>query len=150
MDKNDVISTLNHLIEISRDGEFGFRTSANSVKSANLKPVFESAAVRCAEGAQELEGKVRSLGGHPAQGGSVAGSLHRGWVNLKSVVTGMDETAILEECERGEDAAKKAYEDALEKDLPADVRSIIDRQYQGVKENHDRIRDLRNTFSSAG
>jgi len=150
MDRNDVILTLNHLIEISRDGEYGFRTSANSVRSAHLKPVFEEAAHRCAEGAQELEGKVRSLGGTPSHGGSVAGSLHRGWVNLKSVITGMDEGAILEECEHGEDAARKAYEGALEQGLPADVRSIVERQYQGVKENHDRVRELRNTFSRAG
>ena len=47
------------------------------------------------------------------------------------------------ECEKGEDAAKKAYQDALAKDLPPDVRSMVERQYQGVKENHDRVRDLR-------
>ena len=36
---------------------------------------------------------------------------------------------------------------ALEKDLPADVRSIVERQYQGVKENHDRVRDIRNSVA---
>ena len=74
-------------------------------------------------------------------------SLHRGWVNIKSTITGMDEAAVLAECERGEDAAKRAYEAALKKDLPLDVRSIVERQYQGVKQNHDRVRDLRNARS---
>jgi uncharacterized protein (TIGR02284 family) len=88
--------------------------------------------------------EVRSLGGEPAQGGSIGGSMHRGWTNIKSAITGMNEHAVLAECERGEDAAKAAYEAALQKNLPADVRTILDRQYQGVKANHDRVRNLRN------
>jgi uncharacterized protein (TIGR02284 family) len=56
----------------------------------------------------------------------------------------MNEHAVLAECERGEDAAKYAYEAALKQDLPMDVRTIIERQYQGVQANHDRVRDLRN------
>ena len=74
MDTNGVIATLNDLIETSRDGEQGFRTCAEGVTSPNLKTLFEAAARRCAEGAAELEAKVRGLGGHPAQGGSVSGS----------------------------------------------------------------------------
>ena len=58
--------------------------------------------------------------------------------------TGMNDHAVLAECERGEDAAKAAYEAALQKSLPADVRTLVERQYQGVKANHDRVRNLRN------
>ena len=47
-------------------------------------------------------------------------------------------------CERGEDTGKHIYEAALKQDLPMEVRTIIERQYQGVKANHDRVRDLRN------
>jgi uncharacterized protein (TIGR02284 family) len=144
MDNHDVIATLNDLIETSRDGEQGFRTCAEGVQSPNLKALFEAAARRCAEGAAELDAKVRSLGGEPAQGGSISGSMHRTWTNIKSAITGMNEHAVLAECERGEDAAKAAYEAALQKNLPADVRTLVERQYQGVKANHDRVRNLRN------
>ena len=67
MDNQDVIATLNDLIEISRDGEQGFRTCAEVVENPSLKALFASAARRCAEGAAELEAKVRSLGGEPAR-----------------------------------------------------------------------------------
>jgi uncharacterized protein (TIGR02284 family) len=144
MDNDDVISTLNGLLEISRDGEQGFRTCAEGVQTPSLKAMFEGAARRCAEGAAELETKIRSLGGEPAQGGSITGSMHRAWTNIKSTITGMNEHAVLVECERGEDAAKAAYEAALQKNLPADVRTLVERQYQGVKANHDRVRNLRN------
>ena len=144
MDHQDVIATLNDLLEISRDGEQGFRTCAEGVRSPNLKALFEAAARRCAEGAAELEAEIRGLGGEPAKGGSISGSMHRAWTNIKSAITGMNEHAVLAECERGEDAAKRAYEAALAEDLPPNVKAIVQRQYQGVKENHDRIRGLRN------
>lgn len=144
MDNQDVITTLNELLEISRDGEQGFRTCAEGVQSPNLKALFEAAASRCAEGAAELDAKVRNCGGDPAQGGSVSGSMHRAWTHIKSAITGMNEHAVLAECERGEDAAKAAYEAALKENLPPDVRTLVERQYQGVKANHDRVRNLRN------
>ena len=65
----------------------------------------------------------------------------------KSTITGMNEAVVLAECERGEDVAKKAYEEALAKDLPADIRTIVERQYQGVREHHDRVRQARNAVS---
>ena len=74
--------------------------------------------------------------------GTVAGALHHGWMNIKSAVTGDDDNAIITECERGEDSALSAYRDALGKDMPAGVRSIVERQFSQVKQAHDRIRAL--------
>src|SRR5690349_24462289 len=147
MDRKDVIDTLNDLIETSKDGEAGFRTCADGVKSAQLKDMFNKAAERCAQGAAELQAKVRELGGDPDRSGSTSGSLHRAWVDIKSSITGMDEAAVLAECERGEDVARKAYEDALGKDLPADVRSMVEHQYQGVRQHQDRVHQLRGAMS---
>jgi uncharacterized protein (TIGR02284 family) len=79
-------------------------------------------------------------------GGSVAGAVHRGWVNVKAAVSTRDDLAILEECERGEDVAKARYGKALESTLPQDIRSIVERQYDGVMKNHDQIRNLRDEY----
>lgn len=83
------------------------------------------------------------LGGKPKDSTSFAGDLHRRWVDLKSLVTGKDEEAVLNECERGEDVAKHRYQAALEKPLPAEIQQVIERQYQGVLRHHDRVRALR-------
>jgi uncharacterized protein (TIGR02284 family) len=143
MDKDDVIATLNDLIETSKDGEAGFRTCADGVKNVQLKQMFEQAASRCEQAVRELQAKVRSLGGDPERRGSVSGALHRGWVDVKSTITGMNEAAVLAECERGEEVAKKAYEEALANDLPTDIRTIVERQYQGLRQHHDRVRQAR-------
>jgi len=144
MDRNVVISTVNDLIETSKDGEEGFRTCAESTKNPQLKQFFEHAARRCAEAAMQLQGKVRAMGGDPERSSSTSGALHRAWVNIRSAITGMDDHAILAECERGEDVAKRAYEKALEQDLSADLRTMIGKQYREVKLNHDRIKEMRN------
>lgn len=145
----NIVSVLNDLIETSKDGEKGFRKAAEDTKNATLKQLFADRAEDCARGATELQGVVQRLGGKPETGGSVSGALHRGWVDVKAAVSHRTDHAILAECERGEDVAKKSYRDALDKELPADVRAVVERQYQGVIENHDRIRDLRDQYAAA-
>jgi uncharacterized protein (TIGR02284 family) len=87
------------------------------------------------------------FGGDPERGSSGSGSLHRARVDIKSAITGMDEAAVLTECERGEDVAEQAYENALSKDLPSDVRAIVERHYQGVIRHRDRVHHMRGTVS---
>ncbi|TMJ58968.1 MAG: PA2169 family four-helix-bundle protein [Alphaproteobacteria bacterium] len=147
MDRDDVIGTLNDLIETSKDGEEGFRTCADAVKNPQLKSFFEQKAERCRLGAAQLQQKVRELGGDPERSSSMTGQLHRFWVDIRSRITGMDEHAVLDECERGEDSAKRAYEEALQEDLPADVRTLIGKQYREVKMNHDSVRAMRNAMA---
>ncbi|MCQ4269888.1 PA2169 family four-helix-bundle protein [Pseudomonas kuykendallii] len=143
MDNKEVISVLNDLIETSKDGEEGFRTCAEDIKNAELKALFVSRSQACASAAAELQQVVRSLGGDPETSTSVSADLHRRWVDLKSIITGKDEESILNECERGEDVAMKSYKNALSKDLPANIRSIVEKQFEGVQRNHDQVKALR-------
>jgi uncharacterized protein (TIGR02284 family) len=150
MDNKDVISELNDLIETCEDGMKGFRTAADSVKSPEARTFFNDRIRLIERGEQELKDEVRRLGGDPENRGSVSGALHRGWINIKSAITGKDDAAILAEAERGEDAAVKNYENALKKDLPPDVRRMVQRQYEGVVQNRDRVRTLKNIVEGGG
>lgn len=143
MDKDDVISTLNDLIETCKDGEAGFRVCADDIGDTQLKSLFESRAHGCAQAAMELQEFVRAYGGDPETRSSLAGTLHRRWVDIKSAIAGNDEHAVLTECERGEDIAVRSYRTALDKVLPPEVRSVVERQYQGVLRNHDQVKALR-------
>jgi uncharacterized protein (TIGR02284 family) len=148
MSNADVVDELNALIETCKDGEYGFRTSAEHVKSTQLRQVFASRADECRQGAAELQSLVTRLGGKADRGSSVSGTMHRGWVDLKGMLTGDSDQAALNECERGEDAALARYRDAIRKPLPDDVAAVVQRQYEGVKRNHDQIRTLRNQTRS--
>jgi uncharacterized protein (TIGR02284 family) len=135
-----VIATLNNLIETCRDGQQGFQTAAGGVQSGELKQLFHTYAQQRARFVGDLQDEVRRLGGDPENSGSVTASLHRGWMGLKAAVTGKDDQSILAECERGEDSAVSNYRAALGADLPANVRSLVERQFAQVKEAHDRVR----------
>ena len=147
-DTDDVISTLNNLIETCKDGQNGFQTAADGVKNSELKTLFHTYAQQRAQFSGELQSEVRRLGGDPENTGSVAASLHRGWINIKSAVTGEDEGAVIAECERGEDSAVRNYKDALSENLPENIRSIVQSQYTQVQEAHDRIRSLERASST--
>ena len=146
---SNLTSTLNDLVETSRDGEKGFRAAAEDTKNTELQKVFLRRAQDCALSAADLQKLVAQQGGSPEKGGSVAGAAHRGWLNLKAAVSGRPDLAILEECERGEDVAKARYRKALEEPLPEDIRMVVQRQYDGVIRNHDQIRNLRDSYRVA-
>src|SRR5215211_4138329 len=109
VDNDSVISTLNGLIETCKDGQYGFKEAAEGVERSDLKSLFYEFSQQRAEFAGVLQGLVRTLGGDAEDSGSVSGAVHRSWIDIKSAVTGRDEEAILNECERGEDYAKDAY-----------------------------------------
>jgi len=148
LSNNDVISTLNNLIETCKDGQEGFRQAAEGIERSDLKSLFFEFSQQRAHFAGELQSLVQQLGGSPEDSGSMAGTLHRGWINIKSAVTGRDEGAILNECERGEDSAKDNYKAALEANLPANIMEVIRSQYESVQMAHDRVKALRNSFAN--
>jgi len=150
MDRDDILDTLNKLVETSKDGEYGFGTSAEYLRSPDVKQIFLRRAEECRAAAAELQALVVDLGGTPETGGTASGAVHRGWVAVKGTLAGYSDRAILEETERGEDIALSSYRSALDEELPADVRSIVERQYEGVKRNHAQVRLLRDRARTAG
>ncbi|RMP15240.1 Aldehyde dehydrogenase [Pseudomonas viridiflava] len=149
----ETISILNDLIETSKDGEEGFRTSAEHAKSAQVKSFLANRSTEVAAAVRELQAEVTALGGKPEDSSSVSGALHRAWVNLKSMVTSDDDKAVLEEVEKGEDVAKKAYREALEKarakNVAPNVIALIEKQQAGVLANHDKVKALRDAARAA-
>lgn len=149
MANDDVISTLNGLIETCKDGQNGFKVAAEGVERSDLKSLFYECSQQRSQFAGELQSLVRELGGDPENTGTVSAVLHRGWINIKSAVTGKDEQAVLNECERGEDIAVNAYKKALDETLPANVNTTVQNQYNTVQATHDKVRDLRDSANAA-
>jgi uncharacterized protein (TIGR02284 family) len=148
-DRGDVVDVLKDLVECCKDGEYGFRECAEQARDPQLRSTFLQRADDCRRGAQELNDCIRQYGGGVEEGGSAMGAMHRGWVSIKSKLTTYDDKAILEEAERGEDNAKARYTKALQKNLPTDVRMVVERQMQGVQRNHDQVKMMRDQFRGA-
>lgn len=139
---SDYVELLNKLIETCRDGEKGYHQAAEGVENPELMELFQNYSRQRGRFVAELQAEVRRLGGDPEKSGSIGGAMHRGWVGIKSAVTGKDEGAVISECEQGEDVAVKHYREALDEPLPAALQTVIQHQYTLVKDAHDHIRLL--------
>ena len=141
---NETISILNDLIETLKDGQEGFRVAAEDIKNPELKTLFNKISLERSGFVGELQAEANRLGeSKPENTSSVAGALHRTWINLKSSLSRGDEYEVLVDCERGEDSAVDEYKKALEKELPHNIREIVERQFREVKSAHDTVKQLR-------
>ena len=143
------IEVLNDLVEINYDRVRGYEKAVDetNAKDADLRTLFSDFANESRNYANELSTLVTSLGGTPSTGTTARGKIYRAWMDIKAVITGSDRKAILASCEFGEDAAQKAYDQALssDADLPVDIRQVIMKQKQNLKKGHDRVKKMRDT-----
>lgn len=144
-----VAEILNDLIEINNDRIEGYTRAQEQTEllDADLKALFVFYVQQTRGFNDELSAEVVKYGEAPAEGTRVSGKLHRLWLDVKATFSGHDRKSILEECERGEDASKKAYENALEDaaELPADIVSLIRKQADKQRDGHDKIKALRDS-----
>jgi len=143
MHNDKAVSVLNNLIETCKDGEKGFREAAEGLTNPTVKAKFLEYSRQRAQMARELQDEVRKLGGDPEKSGSVAGTMHRGWLNIRSAVSGKDDHAIAAEAERGEDVAKTVFEDSLNESLPSTAQTLVQQQLIKVRQAHDDVRSIR-------
>jgi uncharacterized protein (TIGR02284 family) len=141
--RDQVIESLNDLLENARDGELGFREAAEHTKTPSLSALFGRCADTCRQAAAELQEQIQRLGGTVDEGGTVAGAAHRVWVHIRDLFGGASDETMLDECERGEDAAVARYRTALKQNLPHDIHAMVQRQFEGAQRNHDMIKALR-------
>jgi uncharacterized protein (TIGR02284 family) len=139
--------TLNDLVKINNDRIVGYEKAADQTKTSDvdLAMIFRKMANESRTYKQELEKKISTLGGEIENDTTISGKIYRSWMSVKNLFTGSDRKSILESCEYGEDAAQKAYNDALESDteIDADTRQLIMKQKTSLKSSHDIIRNYR-------
>lgn len=145
----ELFPTIHHLIERCKDGAKGYATAAEDVEDQDLKDLFRKYAVQRDSMITELQDQLHKLGKTDSESSSIEGAVHRAWIDLKSALTSRDRKRVLEECERGEDYAVKAYEEALATELPAQIKQVVQQQYNDVKNAHDHIRSLRDAARNA-
>ncbi|SHM14174.1 ferritin-like domain-containing protein [Hymenobacter psychrotolerans] len=130
----------NDLVEINKTAAKGYQEAAEEVSSADLKSKLSQMSQQRAQFAADLTQHARQLGINPEHESTVeatiadaAAAVHRGWINIKSAITGQNDSAILGECENGDAVALQSYETALKsQELPAEARSVIQQQHGSI------------------
>lgn len=139
----ETVDQLNGLVAVARDGEHGYRTAAADVHNSELRSIFEEYAEQRRKFVLELDAEVERLGGKPAETGTVAAAVHRGWIGLKAALTGGGVHAIVAACETGEDSAKAAFERVVNLEIPGATRTLVEKQWHKIQEAHKRMLHLK-------
>ena len=148
MDTNNTVSILEKLVETCRDGEKGYKDAAEHVKHSDIKTYFQKQSRERAQFAQELEAELARVSEGPKkESGSISAALHRAWIDMKAGIGGGDKT-ILGSVEQGEDAAQKAYTNALGSALPQQIEGTVSRQADHIRSAHDKVRSMLDNLSS--
>ncbi|OON67553.1 PA2169 family four-helix-bundle protein [Hymenobacter sp. CRA2] len=133
---SDAARAFNDLVEIAKTGAKGYQEAAEGVSNPQLKSELSRLSQQRAQFVSELEQQARQAGIDVTNDNTVEGvvadaaaAVHRGWINLKSAITGQSDDAILGECETGDQVALQAYETALKSGIPAQVSSVVQKQH---------------------
>ncbi|MBL7713601.1 MAG: PA2169 family four-helix-bundle protein [Chitinophagaceae bacterium] len=149
MTNESQIEVLNDLVRINNDRIEGYGKAIENMKEDNglLNPLFSSLQQDSRKNNQDLNAEISKLGGTPDTGTTTGGKIYRAWMDVKATFGGDDAKAILESCEGGEDAAKRAYQTAMESgDLAGDTAALVARQQGDQRAAHDKIKALRDQY----
>ena len=140
---SNAIDVLEDLVQTCKDGEDGYLHAASQAIDPELQQFFRDQSVERGRFAVQLKQLITEMGAQPpAITGTFAATLHRAWFELKGDLGGGDQS-LLNSVERGEDAAKQAYEQALSVGLPSNAAVTVRLQAERVIAAHDQVRDLR-------
>jgi len=141
--------TLNDLIRINNDRVTGYSKAATQTDDQQLQSLFSQLSQQSRQFAAELRSLVSDNDNNVVDETTTAGKIYRTWMDVKATFGGDDRKGILASCEFGEDAAQKAYKEALEDDdLTPDVRATIEEQKATLRQAHDKIRMMRDTAAA--
>ena len=148
----NLIEVLNDLIEINNDRVTGYERAVEETKDRDLdlQAIFHSMANDSRKYAAELSSVVTQMGGQPTSDTTNRGKIYRVWMDVKATFTGHDRQSVLESCEFGEDAAQRAYNDALSSDAEIDstTRQLITDQQSSLKTAHNLIKKYRDAHKA--
>ena len=153
MTTEEAIEHLSGLISVCKDGERGYHEAAETVSNAEVRSIFNEYEKQRAHFVRDLQTEVERLGGDPPDHGSVTAVLQRGWMDLKSVLSGGDAGPLIAVCETAEDAAEAAYERVLNTDISlystlGHTRTLVEKQWRKIQEAHQHMQRLKGEVSS--
>lgn len=144
MDSVKTEKFLNSLLEKTYDAQRGYANAAEVTDHVQLKRWLAQQGARRTEFAASLAGEMKGMNETPELDGSVAGDLHRGWMNIKAALSLNKDESILEECLTGEKAAIEEYNDVLShKDqLPPTLVSVLEAQKDEIQATINKVNTL--------
>jgi uncharacterized protein (TIGR02284 family) len=147
---NDV-DLLKSLTTTLIDSVNGYRDAAENTRSANLRDLFLESAVERQLAVERLQETIRELGGEIDDDPSVLGQAHQRWLDLRTLIQGEDDDAVLAEVERGESYLQQKFQESVDDDsVGGEARRAIEQAYESVCARYDQVRSLQRARERSG
>ena len=138
-----IVDKLNMLIQKNSDAEKGFEKAAEIATAKTLSDWFTTRALERRIFREELADEVHAFGFPCVRTPSIAGDLHRAWMDLKANFATDSDEAMLEETMRGERAALDEYNDVFaELSLPPTTEDILKAHRRKIEQGLAILRTL--------
>ncbi len=134
---------INDILALLADSRKGYQEASERAEDATVKlHLSELSMART----QLIDDLARASDEDPA-GGTLKGSLHRAWIDVRDALSSTENANILRECERGETYLADRYKDALEDPGIADsLKTLLEKQRNEVVANLSVISAMRRTL----
>ena len=140
----EVGNKLNALLEKNYDAEKGYKKAADHTEHTALKNYFNRKAAERYDFGHQLKSEITNFGEKPKESGSITGTAHRAWMDVKAVFSADNEESMLEESIRGEKASVEEYNEVLnETNLPPSTRDVVLKQKNTISQELNTIKRLK-------
>ena len=142
----DVRENIKDVIERNVDACKGYEKAAEKVNNHLLTDAFRQQAAQRKQFALELESTANVLGPDLAdkiEDGTFEGSLHRTWMDIKSVFSSDNAESMVEECIRGEKESLDEYDELIRSGvLTSDLSNVVQKQRSTIQQNIQNLQRL--------
>lgn len=141
-------TTLNELIEITRDGQSFYTDAVMRVRSPLLKAVFHGIIDAKMQLIKALSEHVRARGEMPSHQGTLSGIFHKLYAEVSLRLADRNDATFVARLEESEDRLLDAFEEAAARADDPEVRSIILRHLPKVRLCHEQMRNLKMSLAA--
>jgi uncharacterized protein (TIGR02284 family) len=141
-------STLNELIEITRDGQTFYTEAVTRVKSPLLRAVFHGIIDAKAQLIKALSEHVRVRGDMPSRHGTLLGQFRSLYTEVRAGLSAHRDAAYVAKLEESEDRLLEAFEEAAAQADDPLLRAIILRHLPKVRLCHEQMRNLKMSLAA--
>lgn len=141
------VNVLQELNQFVNDRIEGYKHAAEATKNPAHQSYYKDLVNESNMFSNEINRNISKYGGERQESTTAKGKIFRGWMDVKSAITGSDEESIIEANLTGEEWAQKAYNDALDHraELPESIVQMVEKQKQTSLTTCERLRQMKKT-----
>lgn len=145
--KND-LTQLNNIHDLLEDSRKGYLEAADIADNRTVKDMLVTLGTSRAKLIGDVVALARKADPNKSMrdGGTLKGDLHRAWMDIREALGTRDTTAMLNECERGEQFLLDRYDAVLEKDVAPETFALATAQRAVIQKNLDHVKTVRKTL----